>query len=323
MTSLLIADTESSTIELRDATSFERLALLPTRSMPHEVAVDPRCRIGYVSISYEDGFYGNYEKASHFLEVVSLDGPRHLRTVDLSPHWGPHGIQLSPDLRTALISCESHGGEVIALDLGTGEVTGSVPVGAHGPHWLALTPDGAKVYTANKEDPFVTVVDVASMAVTGRIETPYGTEGIAASPDGSRVFVASRRSPQLYVVDVATDRPERTVRLAEGPGAVTVTPDGGQVVFTSFNFDVWNEKPLLRQGFVQVLEVAGWVLGPRIPVGRFPLNVTTGSDGSTAYVCNYKDDTVSVVDLREMAVTRTAPVGAGPHGIACFERECS
>ncbi|MBS2531250.1 hypothetical protein KGQ20_00530 [Catenulispora sp. NF23] len=302
-------------MELRDATSLTQLAHLPVRAMPHEVAVDPERGLGYVTISYEDGFYNHYEHAAHVLEVISVDGLRHLRTIDLSPHWAPHGIELSPDFRTALITCESNGGELIALDLETDEVIAVVPVGAPGPHWLALTPDGGKAFTANKEEPFVTVVDVESMTVTGRIQTPHGTEGIAVSPDGSQLFVASQQSPHLYVVDAVTDRIDATLTLEDGPGAVTVTPDGSRVVFTSFNFTVWTDNPVLSQGYVQTLDVSSRELGPRIPVGRFPLNVTTSADSTTAYVSNYKDDTVSIVDLREMAVVTTAPVGEGPHGI--------
>ncbi|WP_028936308.1 YncE family protein [Pseudonocardia spinosispora] len=287
--------------------------------MPHEAAVDPRRQLAYVCITYEDGFYNHYENASHFLEVLSLDEFRHLRSIDLSPHWGPHGIALSPDLGTALITCESGGGELIAVDLGTETVVGSVSVGAHGPHWMALTPDGVKAYTANKEDPFVTVVDVASMTVTGRIDTPYGTEGIAASPDGSRVFVASQQSPHLYVVDVVSDRVEATIDVAEGPGAVTVTPDGRQVLFTTFNFPVWEDDPELGQGFFQTLDAKSLELGPRIAVGRFPLNVAASADSTTAYVSNYKDNTVSIIDLHALEVSTTMPVREGPHGIVHVE----
>jgi len=35
-----------------------------------------------------------------------------------------------------------------------------------------------------------------------------------------------------------------------------------------------------------------------------------------AYVGNFKDDTVSVIDVRAGAVTKTVPVAAGPHGMA-------
>ncbi|WP_405166665.1 LpqB family beta-propeller domain-containing protein [Nocardia sp. NBC_01499] len=244
---------------------------------------------------------------------------RSLRSIDLSPHWGPHGIALAPDLGTALITCESGGGELIALDLDRETVLGSVSVGAHGPHWMVLTPDGSTVFTANKEDGFVSVVDVASMTVTGRIETPNGTEGIAVSPDGARIFVASQRSPQLYVVDAIEARIEATLELPESPGAVAVTPDGRYVLTTSFNFTYWTDSPELRQGFFQTVDADTLALGPRIAVGRFPLNVIASADSSTAYVSNYKDDSVSVIDLEAMSVTATVPVGAGPHGLAYLQ----
>jgi YVTN family beta-propeller protein len=316
---LLVVNTEGNSVELRDASSLKQLAHLTIRAMPHEVAVNQQRQLGYVCITYEDGFYNHYQKASHFLEVISVDELRHLRSIDLSPHWGPHGVALSPDLGMALITCESGGGELITLDLDAETVVGSVPVGAHGPHWMTLTPDGSKAFTANKEDPFVTVVDVASMTVTGRIDTPHGTEGIAVSPDGSRVFVSSQRSPHLYVVDAVEDRLEATLDLAEAPGAVTVTPDGRRVLFTTFNFPVWEDRPELRQGFFQTLDAASLELGPRIPVGRFPLNVAASADSLAAYVSNYKDNTISLIDLREMEVITTMPVSEGPHGLVCFE----
>jgi YVTN family beta-propeller protein len=316
---LLVANTEENSVELRDASSLKQLAHLPIRAMPHEVAVHQERQLGYVCITYEDGFYNHYQKASHFVEVISVDHLRHLRSIDLSPHWGPHGIVLAPDLGTALITCESNGGELITLDLATETVVGAVPVGAHGPHWMTLTPDGSKAFTANKEDPFVTVVEVASMTVTGRIDTPHGTEGIAVSPDGSRVFVSSQRSPHLYVVDALEARIETTVELTEASGAVTVTPDGRRVLFTTFNFPVWEDRPELGQGFLQALDSTSLELGPRIPVGRFPLNVAASTDSTAAYVSNYKDNTISLVDLRDMEVTTTAPVGEGPHGLVCFE----
>jgi len=312
---LLVVNTEVNSVELRDAATLERLARLPLRPMPHEVAVNPQSLIGYVCISYEDGFVEHYEKASHFVEVIAADELAHLRSIDLSPHWGPHGIALTPDLGTALITCESNGGELIALDLGSETVVTSVPVGTGIPHWMAMTPDGSKVFTANKGETFATVVDIASMTITGRIDTPYGTEGIAVTPDGSRVFISSRRSPHLYVVDAANARIEATLELPEAPGAVAVTPDGRSVLTTTFNFPVWEAAPQLGQGYFQPVEAASLELGPRIAVGRFPLNVTASADSTTAYVSNYKDNSVSAIDLRKVEVITTMPVGDGPHGL--------
>ena len=316
---LLVINTEANSVELRDASSLNLLVRLPVRAMPHEAAVDPRQQVAYVCISYEDGFYNHYEKASHYLEVVSLDDLRHLRSIDVSPHFGPHGIALTPDLGTALITCESNGGELIAVELKTETVVGSVGVNAHGPHWMTMLPDGSKVFTANKEDGFVTVVDVASMTVTGHVDTPEGTEQIAVSPDGSRVYVSSQRSPLVYVIDAGEDRIVATVDLPEAPGAITVTPDGSRVLFTNFNFTYWEKAPVLGDGFFQTLDTADLQLGPRVPVGKFPLNVVASADSSTAYVSNYKDNSISVIDLGAMVVKTTEPVGDGPHGLVYLE----
>ncbi|BEP14010.1 hypothetical protein acdb102_23210 [Acidothermaceae bacterium B102] len=316
---LLVITQEASSVELRDASSLRPLAHLKVRAMPHEVAVNQHTRLAYLCISYEDGFYNHYNKASHYLEIVDVDTLDHVRSIDLSPHWGPHGISLSPDLSKAFVTCESNGGEVIVVDLGQEKVISSVSVGAHGPHWMTMVPDGTKIFTANKEDAFVTVVDVASMTAVDRIQTPHGTEQIATAPDGARVYIASQRSPELYIVSAHDHRVEQTIELDDGPGAVCVTPDGRFVLFTSFNFTYWEQPPVLRPGFFQVLDTASLDLGPRVPVGRFPLNVVASADSHAAYVSNYKDNSVSIVDLRDMSVATTVPVGDGPHGLVYLE----
>ncbi|HEU4723589.1 MAG TPA: YncE family protein [Gemmatimonadaceae bacterium] len=317
---LLVVATEGNALETLDLSTLERTRSVALKPMPHEAAVDLAANRAYVAISYEDGYYNAYEKASHYVQVVDLDTFEVVETIDVSPHWGPHGVALDQSRFTLYVTCESNGGEVIAVDTGTSQVTGSVGVRAHGPHWMTLLPDDSKIYTANKEDEFVTVVDVESMSVTGTISTPHGTEQIASAPDSSRVYVTSQRSPHLYVIDTATDAVERVLELEEASGAIAVTPDGSKVVFTSFNFTYWEDAPQLTQGYVQVLHTDGMTLGPRIPVGRFPLNVTTSLGGELAYVSNYKDHTISVVDLERMVVVDTASTGDGPHGLVVLPR---
>ncbi|WP_433654568.1 YncE family protein [Nocardia sp. CA-128927] len=127
------------------------------------------------------------------------------------------------------------------------------------------------------------------------------------------------QAPHLYVVDAVAARIETTLELADGPGAVAVTPDGSRVLTTSFNFTYWAPNPELRQGSCQPLDPVTLRLGPSIPVGRFPLNVIASADSSTAYVSNYQDNSVSVIDLQAMEVTTTFEVGSGPHGLAYLD----
>ncbi len=53
-----------------------------------------------------------------------------------------------------------------------------------------------------------------------------------------------------------------------------------------------------------------------ITVGNQPVALAVSSDGSTAYVANYKDNTVSVVNLTAETVTGTIAVGGQPTSVA-------
>src|SRR5664279_1613398 len=50
--------------------------------------------------------------------------------------------------------------------------------------------------------------------------------------------------------------------------------------------------------------------------GAMALAFAAGAAGPKAYVGNFKDSTVSVIDTASGAVVATIPVAAGPHGMA-------
>jgi YVTN family beta-propeller protein len=53
-----------------------------------------------------------------------------------------------------------------------------------------------------------------------------------------------------------------------------------------------------------------------IQVGREPLEIAINAAGTRAYVTNFSDNTVSVIDLGTNTVTETIEVGRGPNGLA-------
>jgi YVTN family beta-propeller protein len=67
-------------------------------------------------------------------------------------------------------------------------------------------------------------------------------------------------------------------------------------------------NPIDAVGFGQVLAT--------VPVGHDPVMVAVLQDGSRAYVANYADSTVSVVNLTSNTVTATIPVVGRPIYIA-------
>jgi YVTN family beta-propeller protein len=59
-----------------------------------------------------------------------------------------------------------------------------------------------------------------------------------------------------------------------------------------------------------------WLAALLLGARALALIISAAAAGSKAYVGNFKDNTVSVIDTRAGAVIATVPVGAGPHGVA-------
>ena len=100
----------------------------------------------------------------------------------------------------------------------------TVPAGGAYPEGLDLSPDGAELWTATRNDGGVSVVDVASKTVTERLELGLTDPNrLAFTPDGARVLI-SDSATSVVVMDAAS-RTE-VGRLDLAPNAVLVRPDG-------------------------------------------------------------------------------------------------
>ncbi|MEV6976374.1 YncE family protein [Kitasatospora sp. NPDC093806] len=314
------------------------LGELPLPPEPHELVFDAGRRLLYGTVTYRSGFYGQHGGRGTEVVVVDPDHRRVVETIDLAPEHAPHGLALDAARGLLYVSVEAGpagDGAVVVLDLRTRKVVDRIAVGAPGPHWFELTPDGGKGYTTNKEAGHLTVLALGSEAAAGRggmlgtVPVP-GSEGIAVTGDGRYAVVATPRAaptgapaapPALAVVDVRTDRVVRTVPLAAPAVPVHVTA-GGLVLVGEVHGGAAGPGPAAGR-----LRIFGPVPGAtdgaltelgEVPVGQFPLTVRSSPDGALGYVSNISSDTLTVVDLADYRVLREvafAP-GTGPHGLA-------
>jgi DNA-binding beta-propeller fold protein YncE len=179
-------------------------------------------------------------------------------------------------------------------------------------HWLALLPDASKLYVANKNDkPFVSVVDVKSRKMIGKVPVPNGTQGIAASPDGKTVLVADDTAPVLHVISTATDTlvdKTQVTGVERGLYKVFYSPDGKRVLtaLPSGQINIFNAADLHAPQ--RVVRSAGTAL----------MGFAFSSDGNTALVGNHGQGTVSRIDLDTATVVNTFPAGKGVETLAYF-----
>src|SRR5580698_2872925 len=76
-------------------------------------------------------------------------------------------------------------------------------------------------------------------------------------------------------------------------------------------------EPCLKEGFVAMHSIIANKLGPLL-LATAALVLSSGFAGAApkAYVGNFADNTVSVIDMANGQVVATVPVAVGPHGMA-------
>jgi len=92
---------------------------------------------------------------------------------------------------------------VSVINTAANAVITAVPVGT-GPHMVAVTPDGSRVYVPNLGVDTVSVIDPATNTVISTIP-PGGSDtnlGVAVSPDGRKVYATNAYSYNATVISV-------------------------------------------------------------------------------------------------------------------------
>ncbi|GMV99599.1 MAG: phosphoesterase [Candidatus Hydrogenedentota bacterium] len=124
-------------------------------------------------------------------------------------------------------------GTVSVIDLETRQVTAEIEVDLH-PSGMGLSPDRKRLFVANANSDTVSVVDLASHAVTDRwgvkpMHTlPFGSapNALAASADGKTLYVANGGNNCIAVLDTANGRVRGLIPTGWYPGDVCLLGDG-------------------------------------------------------------------------------------------------
>jgi len=149
-----------------------------------------------------------------------------------------------------------------------------------------------KAYVSNFKDNTVSVVDLATGAVTATVPVAAGPHGMSMSGDGRLVYVTGDAASGMSVIDTATDRVVRTIEVGKSPHGVALTPDGRSLLVGVYGDDK-----------VAVVDTATQAVVGTIPVGK-PHTIAVRPDGKVAYVASQEPGKFAlvVVDL----ATRTA-----------------
>ena len=309
---LIMVDKVGGQVRFFDPATDQELASFAPAPEPgskaHELAISPDHKTAYVTV-YGDGVYGNNPHPGHTVAIIDLVSRRMVGSIDVSPNQAPHGIQVDRS-GNLYVACDLSR-KVLILDPRKRSIVAAIDVEGTG-HWLALLPDASKLYVANKNDrPFISVVDLKSHKMVGKVPVPNGTQGITASPDGKTVLAADDSEPFLHVISTAMDAEVDKIRVmgvekglykvfysADGKRVLTALPSGQINIFTASDLHAPQ----------QVMKSSGTAL----------MGFAFAADGKTALVGNHGEGTVSRIDLVTATIIKSFPAGKGVETLAYF-----
>ena len=314
-----VADEESSTVSVIDATSFKKIGSIPVGQSPHNVQVTPDGKRLWVTND------GERDEAPDKMAVAGMPKSEHevmgrvgavwvidtatntvIAKVPVGMH--PAHVVVAQDGRYAYVT---NGGDnsVSVVDTATQKVVETIPVGTF-PHGLRLSPDGKQAWVANLKGGTVSVIDLQTKKQIAQIAVGKGPAQVAFTSDGRLGFVSLSEENQVAVIDPASREVLRKVKVGTVPIQIYATPDSRLLL-------VANQGSRAEPGTtVSIIDIATSKVAATIETGRGAHGVVVDQDGSRAFVTNTYGNTVSVLDIGQRKVIATVPVGRGPNGIS-------
>lgn len=319
--SLLVLSKQEHTLSVVDPSSLRVVATVPVGEDPHEVIASDDGATAYVS-NYGFGAYNT-------LTVVDLVTNKPLRTVNLGPLRGPHGLAFSGGKTWFTAEAAK---AIARYDPATHKVDWILGTGQNRTHMIYVSKDGQRIVTTNVSSGTVSIIEQEPVRMPGPppgaqgapgmppggpgggaartdwnetvVRVGNGSEGFDISPDGKEIWVANAQDGTISIIDFHEKKVVQTLAAnVRGGNRLKFTPDGKRVLVSS--------GPELV-----VLDASARSVVKRIPIGRGSGGVLVEPDGARAFVACGPDNYVAVIDLKSLTVTGHIQAGAGPDGLA-------
>ena len=207
---------------------------------------------------------------------------------------------------------------VSVIETTTDEVVGSpIAVGAL-PLGIAVRPQEDRVYVATAlggAAGTVTVIDTSTKTAITQVAQTEGPAGVAVHTAGTTVYVANGAANSVNRINTADNTALSSISVtAQAPAPVSVAataPGLAPFVFVAGDSAFPLDGVAAIDGTDTVVD--------SITVGDGARAIALTPDGTKAYVANFDDGTVSVLDVStpsSMGLLTTIAVGGGPSGIA-------
>lgn len=237
-------------------------------------------------------------------KIMIIDAVKGTLLKEIQMEGMTQNAAFSPDGKELWTSLMMLNGKVKVFDTSTFSLMYTIPVGQI-PAELTFSEDGKKVYVANGMSNTVTIIDAMTKQILSTVTT--GTEPNGAWPGmNGMMYVNNEGSQNISMIDVMTNLVTGTLPVGFMPGMTASNsimnqiwvsdPDGGKVT-------MWTKTG------------SGYMMGGTVTVGSGATAIAFNKTGTTCYVTNQNDGTVSVVDVATLKEMMKIAVGKKPNGL--------
>jgi YVTN family beta-propeller protein len=292
---LLIGNKGEDTLSFVDLATGQELGRQPTGKAPHEIAISPDGKTAAV-VAY----------GGRTIDLFDVASRTKLKTIDLAPNEGPHGIVWLRDGR--IVATTERSKSVVVVDPPSGEVVASIPTDQEATHMVAVTNDGRIAFTTNIRSGTVSVVDLKLRRKLRDIAVGGEPEGIALSREEQVIWVADLKGSRVQAFDA--ESLDKIGEVATGPVPIRVaaSPDGRWIVTSN-----------VGDGSLTLIDAASRKKVRDVPVtgtqDAGQVTILFAPDGKL-YAAETGRNTVAEIDLATGKVLRRLPAGMNGDGLA-------
>jgi YVTN family beta-propeller protein len=297
---LLVGNKGENTVSFIDLATGRELTRSPTGPMPHEIAISPDGRQAAV-VAY----------GGRTIDIYAVPGGERLRTIDLSPNQGPHGIAWLGDGR--ILATTERSQSLTLVDTRRDDAVSAISTGQQGTHMVAVSPDRRRAYTANIGSGTVSVIDLAEGRKLRDIEVGGRPEGISLSRGGRELWVGDLEGARVQAYDTQTFERLAEVRTGAVPIRVATSPDGRWIVTSN-----------LGTGSLTIIDAQTRAVVREVPVSGSQeagqVTILFSPDGRRVYAAETGRNQVAEVELESGRVMRRIAAGSQGDGLAIAPR---
>ncbi|MCU1304699.1 MAG: hypothetical protein JWQ87_4983 [Candidatus Sulfotelmatobacter sp.] len=157
-----------------------------------------------------------------------------------------------------------------------------------------------KLYVGNSRGDDISVIDIASLKVTGELKAGEHVHGVCVQADGKRLFATVEMDQTLRIIDTSSQQTIGSVKVSGRPNQCAATPDGKYVVV-----------PIRDKDSVDIVDVNQQKIVKNLAI-KEPHNALNTGNNRYIYVSSMGSHEIDLIDLEKMDFVAHIPAGGRP-----------